>query len=81
LAVLGLEVRGLTLASKILYYLIKSLHQLFLVVGFFQERVSQTIRTVWLQTVILLISAFQVARITGMSHWHPALPRLSIIKI
>jgi hypothetical protein len=26
----------------------------------------------WLQTLILLISAFWVARITGMSHQHPA---------
>jgi hypothetical protein len=27
---------------------------------------------VWLQTVILLVSASWVARITGMSHRHPA---------
>jgi hypothetical protein len=26
----------------------------------------------WLWTTILLISASWVARITGMSHWHPA---------
>jgi hypothetical protein len=25
----------------------------------------------WLQTMILMISASWVARITGMSHWHP----------
>jgi hypothetical protein len=27
----------------------------------------------WLQTMILLISAFWVTRITGMSHRHPAI--------
>jgi hypothetical protein len=26
----------------------------------------------WVQTVILLTSASQVARLIGMSHWHPA---------
>jgi hypothetical protein len=26
----------------------------------------------WLWTVIFLISASSVVRITGMSHWHPA---------
>jgi hypothetical protein len=41
-------------------------------VGYFQDRVSQTISPGWLQTVILLISASQVGRITGVSHWHPA---------
>jgi hypothetical protein len=39
---------------------------------FFQNRVSLTICLGWLQTVILLISAFWVTRITGVSHWHPA---------
>jgi hypothetical protein len=36
--------------------------------GFFRDRVSQTICLGWLQTLILLISASWVARITGMSH-------------
>jgi hypothetical protein len=27
----------------------------------------------WPQTIILLISASQVAKITGLSHWHPAI--------
>jgi hypothetical protein len=40
-------------------------------VGFFWDRVSQTISPGWLQTSILLISASWVARITGVSHWHP----------
>jgi hypothetical protein len=33
--------------------------------------VSSTICWGWLQIVILLISASWVARITGVSHWHP----------
>jgi hypothetical protein len=35
-----------------------------------QDRVSQTICLGWLQTTILLISAYWVARIIGLSHWH-----------
>jgi hypothetical protein len=38
----------------------------------FQDRVSRTICPGWLRTVILLISASWVARITDVSHWHPA---------
>jgi hypothetical protein len=41
--------------------------------GFFQERVSWTICPGWLRTTILLISASWVARITGVSHQHPAI--------
>jgi hypothetical protein len=40
--------------------------------GFFQDRVSWTSCPGWLQTVILLISASWVARITGVSHQLPA---------
>jgi hypothetical protein len=40
-------------------------------VGYFQDRVSCTIYLGWLQITILLISASWVARITGVSHWHP----------
>jgi hypothetical protein len=47
------------------------LHQLFLVMGFFQDRVLQTICLGWLQISFLLISASQIARITSMSHQHP----------
>jgi hypothetical protein len=36
-------------------------------VAYFQDRVSGTIFLGWLQTMILLISASQVAKITGMS--------------
>jgi hypothetical protein len=37
---------------------------------FFQESVLWTIYSSWLQTLVLT-SASWVARITGMSHWHP----------
>jgi hypothetical protein len=37
----------------------------------FQDMVSWTICPGWLRTMILLISASWVARITGVSHWHP----------
>jgi hypothetical protein len=40
--------------------------------GFFWDRVFQTICSGWLQTVILLISASWVARITSVSHQCPA---------
>jgi hypothetical protein len=39
---------------------------------FFWDRVSWAICQGWLQTAILLISAFWVARITGVSHQCPA---------
>jgi hypothetical protein len=41
--------------------------------SFYWDRVSRTICLGWLQTGILLISASWVARITGVSHWCPAL--------
>jgi hypothetical protein len=40
-------------------------------VRYFQGRVSWTICLGWLWTVILLLSASWVARITGVSHWCP----------
>jgi hypothetical protein len=43
----------------------------FLMMGLFQERVSRTICHWWLGTTLLLISASWLAKITGMSHWHP----------
>jgi hypothetical protein len=36
---------------------------------FFWDSISQTICLSWLLNAILLISAFQVVRITGVSHW------------
>jgi hypothetical protein len=44
---------------------------------FFRDRVWQTLYLGWLQTVILLISASRVARITSMSHWCPAVTFLT----
>jgi hypothetical protein len=46
--------------------------QPFLVMGFFQHRVSGDICLSLLWTTILLMSASWVARITGMSHCHLA---------
>jgi hypothetical protein len=40
--------------------------------GFFGDRISWTICLGWLWTVILVIPASWVSRITGLSHWHPA---------
>jgi hypothetical protein len=40
--------------------------------GYFRDRVSQTLCPGWLWTAILLISAFWVARIAGVSHWCPS---------
>jgi hypothetical protein len=51
---------------------LEPLHWLFSEKGFFWDRVSWTICLGWLQTVILLISASWLARITGMSHWRLA---------
>jgi hypothetical protein len=49
---------------------LEPLHQPFFVEGFFRDRVSWIVCPGWLWTVILLISASWVARITGVSHWH-----------
>jgi hypothetical protein len=38
-------------------------------VGYFWDRVLWTICSSWLPTLLLLISASWVARITGLSHW------------
>jgi hypothetical protein len=38
----------------------------------FWDKVLWTICLGWLWTMIFLISASWVARITGVSHWHPA---------
>jgi hypothetical protein len=51
---------------------LEPLHQPFFCDGIFQDRVSWTICLDWFWTVILLISASCVARITGVSHRYPA---------
>jgi hypothetical protein len=76
-----LEVRDGLISELFLFFLgtqglhIEPLHLLFFVMGFFQDMVSWTICLGWVQTVILLISASLVARITGMSH--PRLAKLT----
>jgi hypothetical protein len=50
---------------------LEPLHQPYFCDGFFRDKVSCIIFWDWLQTTVLLIFASLVARITGMSHWHP----------
>jgi hypothetical protein len=45
----------------------------YVCVGYFQDRVLQTICLVWLQSAILLVSAYWVAGITDMRQWWPFL--------
>jgi hypothetical protein len=45
----------------------------FSVMGFFEIGSCELFVWGWLWTGILLISATWVTRITGVSHWHPAL--------
>jgi hypothetical protein len=51
---------------------LEPLHQPFFVMDFFQDGVSQTICLGRLRTMILPISATQLARIIGVSHHRPA---------
>jgi hypothetical protein len=53
---------------------LEPLYQPFFVMGFFWDRVSRTICSGWLWTVILLISASWVVKIIGMRPWSLALP-------
>jgi hypothetical protein len=46
--------------------------------GFFEIGSHRTICLGWLRTTILLICASWVARITGASHWCPAIPHLFV---
>jgi hypothetical protein len=61
-SVLGLELRAFTLSHSTSYFC----------EGFFEIGSHGTISPGWLWTMILLISASWVARITTVSHWHPA---------
>jgi hypothetical protein len=69
-AVLGLELRAFPLSHSTSPIFCDRV---------FRDSVLKTICSGWLQTTILLISASWVARITGVSHWHPA--SLSRIKL
>jgi hypothetical protein len=51
---------------------LEPLHQPYFFEGFFEIGAHWTICSGWLWTMILLISASWVARITGLSHWHLA---------
>jgi hypothetical protein len=52
--------------------LLEPLHQPFFVLGIFKIGSHKPFPRGWLGTVILLISASQEARITGVSHQRPA---------
>jgi hypothetical protein len=68
---LCLWAQGFTLAKQTLYCL--SHTSSAFCSGYFGDEVLWTICSNWLRVMILLISASKVARITGVSHWHPAL--------
>jgi hypothetical protein len=70
--VLGLELKAYTLSH--------STSPIFCE-GFFQGRVSQNYLPGLLWTVILLICASWVARITGMSHWHLAHNFFKVLRV
>jgi hypothetical protein len=71
---LGLKLHGFMLAKQAFSYLSHSASP-FLCVwdAYFQDMVSGTICPGWFWTAVFQISASQVARITGMSHWRLAL--------
>jgi hypothetical protein len=68
----GIWIWGFALARQALYHMGHSTSP-FLCIEYFQDRVSRTICPGWLWTAIFLISAFWVARITGVNHQHPAI--------
>jgi hypothetical protein len=72
--VLGIESRAFTLSHSTIPFFCD---------GYFRDRVSWTLCPGWLQTMIHLISASWVAKITGMSHWHPTTVSvlLALIKV
>jgi hypothetical protein len=74
----GFWTQGLIYARQALCHLSHSTRVHFCD-GFFQDRVTGSVWQGWFLTMILLISAFWVARIIGMSHQHPAL--LPIFKV
>jgi hypothetical protein len=41
--------------------------------GYFENRILRTVSLGWFWTTVILISAFQVARIIDLSHWHLAI--------
>jgi hypothetical protein len=65
---LGIELRVFMLARQALLPL-KPLHQPFFVLGIFEIGSLELVALGWFRTVMFLITASGVARITGMSHW------------
>jgi hypothetical protein len=61
---------GLMLARQALYHLSHSARPFSFVLGIFE--IGSCRLFAWLWTVILMISAYWVARIIGVSHWCPA---------
>jgi hypothetical protein len=75
LAILGFELKASHLLNR--YSTTWVTPPALFCTGYFWHRVSWTICLGWLQTTVLLISASQVARITGVSHQCPAVCLLS----
>jgi hypothetical protein len=63
----GVYTQGFALAKQALYFLSHTSSPFCY--GYFGDMVLRTIYLGWPQTWITLISASQVARFTGMSHW------------
>jgi hypothetical protein len=66
----GVSTLGFMLAKQALYHLSHTSSSFCS--GYFEDSISQIICLGWPRTVILMISAFQVARIIGVSHRCPA---------
>jgi hypothetical protein len=67
------------LGIELMTYTLSDSTSTFFCDAFFQDKVSRTVCPGWLRTFILLISASQVARITGVSHWCPAFFKNTIL--
>jgi hypothetical protein len=67
---LGFELKELHFANQKLYHMSHTSSPFCS--SYFGDGDSRTICPGWPQTLILTISASQVARIIGVSHWHPA---------
>jgi hypothetical protein len=66
----GVELRDSHLLGR--WYTTWSTLPALICVGYFWDRVSQTIFLGWLRTMVLLITASRVVRIKGASHQHLA---------
>jgi hypothetical protein len=66
----GVWTQGFVLAKQVLYYLSHASSPFCS--GYFEDRIFWTICPGWPWISVLLLSASQIARIIGMSHWHSA---------